>query len=183
MESIVGNAVSIVISIFLMMAVGFAGVKLRWFDENAKKLISFLVVRIGLPCMILSKITTSYTRDTLTEGAIGLVVPFLSLFMLFFLAKLLIPLLRLPKRRAGVFTAMLVYSNCVFVGVPIAQALFGDGVLPHTLLYYIANTLFFWTVGARGMRADFRFHAASTILRLSGWKLSFIRLMAKMSSV
>lgn len=151
---LIGNAVNIVISVFLMMGLGFAGAKLKWFDEGGRKLMSFLVVKIALPCTILSKITTSYTRATLVEGAYGLVVPFLSMLALMLLARLLLRPLRIGEKRRGVFTAMFVFSNSVFIGVPIARALFGDEVLPHTLLYYIANTVFFWTVGVRMMRAD-----------------------------
>jgi predicted permease len=153
MELIV-NAINIVISIFLMMALGFVGAKRGWFDAGAKKLFSFLVVKIALPCMILTRITSSYTRDTLLEGAYGLVVPFLSMLALYAIARLLVVILRIPKNRTGVFTAMMVFSNSVFIGVPIARALFGEEVLPHTLLYYIANTILFWTLGAHGLRAD-----------------------------
>ncbi len=151
---LIESAVNIVISVFLMMMLGFLGAKRGWFDEGAKKLLSFLVVKIALPCMIVAKITTSYTRATLLEGAYGLVVPFLSMLALYLLAQGLIRALRIPKGRRGVFIAMVVYSNSVFIGVPIARALFGESVLPHTLFYYIANTLFFWTVGAPTMRLD-----------------------------
>jgi len=152
--SLIVNAVNIVVSVFLMMALGFVGAKLKWFDDGGRKLMSFLVVKVALPCTILSKITTSYTRTTLAEGAYGLVVPFLSMVALMILARLLLRPLRIDKKRRGVFTAMFVFSNSVFIGVPIAKALFGDVVLPHTLLYYIANTLLFWTVGAPMMRMD-----------------------------
>lgn len=61
-------------------------------------------------------------------------------------------LLRLPPKRLGVFVAMFSLSNSVFIGVPVSKALFGESVIPYTLLYYIANTTVFWSAGFALMR-------------------------------
>lgn len=148
------NAASIVVSIFLMMALGFIGAKKGWFGENARPLFSFLVVRVGLPCMILYNVTTNYTRESLAQGAFGLLVPFLSMSAVWLLAMLLHKLLRIDEKRKGVFLCMCAFSNSVFIGVPISTAIFGEAVLPDTLLYYIANTLIFWTIGVFTLRQD-----------------------------
>jgi len=42
---------------------------------------------------------------------------------------------------------MFVVSNTIFIGLPVNLALFGEKSLPFALLYYIANTSFFWTIG------------------------------------
>ena len=47
---------------------------------------------------------------------------------------------------------MFSFSNSVFIGVPVSRALFGEAVLPYTLLYYIANTSMFWALGYLLMR-------------------------------
>ena len=52
----------------------------------------------------------------------------------------------------GVFVVMFAFSNSVFIGVPVSRALFGEAVLPYTLLYYLANTSLFWGVGFPLMR-------------------------------
>ncbi len=47
---------------------------------------------------------------------------------------------------------MFAFSNSVFIGVPVSRALFGEAVLPYTLLYYLANTSLFWGRGLPLMR-------------------------------
>ena len=49
--------------------------------------------------------------------------------------------------RRGLFISMFFNSNTVFIGLPINLALFGARSVPYVLVYYMANTTFFWTLG------------------------------------
>ena len=42
---------------------------------------------------------------------------------------------------------MVVNDNCLFIGLPVQIALFGQDALPYFLLYYIGNTISVWMVG------------------------------------
>lgn len=45
-------------------------------------------------------------------------------------------------------------SNTIFMGIPINLALFGEDSLPYVLIYYVANTMFFWTFGVYEISLD-----------------------------
>ena len=45
-------------------------------------------------------------------------------------------------------------SNTIFMGLPVNLALFGEKSVPYVLLYYIANTTFFWTIGVYEITKD-----------------------------
>lgn len=45
-------------------------------------------------------------------------------------------------------------SNTMYIGLPVNLALFGDEALPFVLLYFFANTVFFWTVGNYSISHD-----------------------------
>ena len=47
----------------------------------------------------------------------------------------------------GIFINMVVNDNCLFIGLPVQIALFGQDALPYFLLYYIGNTISVWMVG------------------------------------
>lgn len=49
---------------------------------------------------------------------------------------------------------MFLNSNTVFVGLPVNMALFGSKSLPYVLVYYMANTTFFWTLGVYLIQRD-----------------------------
>ncbi|MBQ4088991.1 MAG: AEC family transporter [Clostridia bacterium] len=148
------DAVQIVLSIFLMIGIGMFLVGIGWLKDEHGELLSRLVVKVALPCMIISNIFTKFTRDSLIESVVGVIMPYLSIIVTLLIGQLFIRIFRIPKGRRGVFNCMLTFSNSVFIGVPVSQALFGEGVISYTLLYYIANTSLFWTIGYSMMRKD-----------------------------
>lgn len=148
------DAIQIVLSIFLMIGIGMFLVGIGWLKDEHGELLSRLVVKVALPCMIISNIFTKFTRDSLISSIVGVVMPFASIIVTLLIGQVFIKLFRIPKGRRGVFNCMFTFSNSVFIGVPVSQALFGEEVIPYTLLYYIANTSLFWTVGYSMMRKD-----------------------------
>jgi len=65
------------------------------------------------------------------------------------------------KDRRGTFASMFSLSNTIFIGLPVNLMLFGDSSLSYALLYYIANTILFWTIGVYGIARDAAIIAAS----------------------
>jgi len=148
------NAIHIVLSIFTMIGIGMFLVKIGWLKDEHGELLSRLVVKVALPCMIISNMFANYTRESLAQSVVGIIIPFLSLMVTMGIGLLFAKILKLKKGQIGVFTCMFTFSNSVFIGLPVSQALFGEGVTPYTLLYYIANTFIFWTLGYTLMRKD-----------------------------
>jgi len=148
------NAVNIVLSIFIIIGMGiYLTWRNRLTDENAA-LISHLVVKVALPCSIINNLFTSFDSASMLECIRGLIAPVLSIFIMLLLGMALARLLKLPQKRRGVFACMVCSSNTVFIGVPVSTALFGDAVMPYTLLYYFANTVIFWTLGIMLLQKD-----------------------------
>ncbi|MFL9828805.1 AEC family transporter, partial [Rhodoplanes sp. SY1] len=75
----------------------------------------------------------------LTVWAIGVAVSFLA---------------RVPVQRRGAFQAMFFVSNSGFIGFPVNVALFGEAALPYAVIYYLVQTLLFWTIGVYGLSLD-----------------------------
>lgn len=148
------NAVEIVLSIFLMIGVGMLLSGIGWLRDEHSELISRLVVKVALPCMIISNIFTQYTRESLASSVVGIIIPLFSMAITILCGWLCARVFRISKGRRGVFTCMFSFSNAIFIGVPVSQALFGESVTPYTLLYYITNTSLFWTLGYALMRHD-----------------------------
>ena len=61
---------------------------------------------------------------------------------------------KLPRGRRGTFASMFALSNTIFIGLPVNLVLFGENSLSSVLLYYIANTTYFWTIGVYGIARD-----------------------------
>ena len=72
-----------------------------------------------------------------------LLVPLLGTVVITILLSLLVGrLLKLPRKKLGVFMMMCSVSNAIFVGLAMCTELFGDTCTPYVMLYYLINTSF-----------------------------------------
>jgi predicted permease len=167
------SALGSVLSVILMIALGFALAKRGWFEEAAAALVSRLVVSVALPAYMIANLMGGYDRAKLLSMLPGLPVPFATMLACFAIARPLAALLRLPAGRRGTFATLFALSNTIFIGLPVNLAVFGEASLPYVLLYYIANTLLFWTIGVHGIARDGEAlggKAAAAILSREGLK-------------
>lgn len=143
----IGSAVSIVLAIFALIAVGMLLTQMGWLDAAGAKLLGRLTVNVGLTGLVLSNMMTEFTRETLITSLPGIAVSFGSILLTIGLGFLLARIARIDPKRRGAFVCMIGFSNAVFIGLPVAVALFGEVVMPFALLYYQANTSIFWSLG------------------------------------
>jgi predicted permease len=143
-----------VLVIILMVAVGYYLASLHWFNEPSKKLIAKLVTQVALPPYMIVSITKDFTQSQLTKLLPNLWYPVLSMLILMGIAWIIARELRVNAQRRGLFMSMFFNSNTVFVGLPINLAIFGNRSLPYVLVYYMANTTIFWTLGVYFIQRD-----------------------------
>ena len=148
------NALQSVFSIIIMIAIGFGLSKARWFEGGGNSLISRLVVNVALPAYMISNLTGGYDKPTLLSMLPGLVIPFGVMIASYLIAIMVGKILKVKEDRKGTFHSMFALSNSIFIGLPVNLLLFGDKSLPYALLYYIANTTLFWTIGVYGISMD-----------------------------
>ena len=148
------EAINIVLSIFMMIGLGMLLYHIGWLKSEHEPLLSTLVVRFALPFMIIDNLFSQFTKEGLLSNLVGLLIPWVSLLATWAFGMILARLKNIPKGRRGVFCCMFTFSNSVFIGVPVSLALFGNEALPYTLLYYIANTSLFWSLGHAAMCRD-----------------------------
>lgn len=148
------RSVSGVLIILVMIGLGYVLSRRGWFDDQAPKLIARLVTQIALPAYMISTITTKFSATTLKETLPDLRFPVLSMLIMFGLSIIAFHLFRINPKHRGLFESMFLNSNTVFVGLPVNEALFGPKSLPFVLVYYMANTTFFWTLGVYLIQRD-----------------------------
>lgn len=141
------NAVSACLVLLMLMSVGYIMGVLGWMTPAEKKFISKYIVNIAVPCNCIVGLLKNLDRNSLVQAG-GMVAAGLlgvGVSMLISVAAAL--LLRLPRKRWGVFVAMAGLSNTLFIGIPVCTQLFGEESLPFVMLYYLANTSFLQSAG------------------------------------
>lgn len=141
------HALAGIFSLLLVVALGYALARLGWFEPCTRKLLPKLITNVSLPPFLACTIIASFQRDSLFHMLYGALLPLLTLVLLFAIGFGLGKLLKVDKRHFGLFCACISNPNTIFIGIPVNIALFGLDSVPYVLLYYVASTLFFWTVG------------------------------------
>ncbi|AVK64450.1 malate transporter [Lactobacillus sp. CBA3606] len=143
-----------VVIIIVMIAVGYLLATWGWFNDDSTKLVARLVTQIALPAYMIATITKDFTAHKLLATLPGLRFPILNMAILFGLSFGVMRALNIRKSHRGLFSSMFLNSNTVFIGLPINEALFGNSALPYVLVYYMANTTIFWTLGVYLIQRD-----------------------------
>lgn len=151
---IIWVALGIVATIFLLIGMGIFFAWRGWMSKDSTQTLSFLVTKVGLPALVIYNIVNNYTREGILGSMLSVVVPLITMAVNYLVAVGVAKLFRVDNKRRGVFCAMFTFSNTMFIGLPVNIALFGEQTVPYTMLYYMAQTFLFWTVGIAGIRRD-----------------------------
>src|SRR5690554_4149778 len=136
-----------IIVIFLLIGLGVMVAGLKWVSRDVARVFSKIVINLAIPGTLIYNFSANFTRQQLLASWLPLLVIFLAMPLAFLVGWLMTSLLRVPSGRRGVFTVLLSLSNSMFIGFPVAYALFGDSGMPYAIFYYLANTTVFWTLG------------------------------------
>jgi predicted permease len=113
----------------------------------------------------------TFSHDDRVHLIYGSAVPAVSIALTCLIGHLMSKFMKKPEGRKGVFTVGVYSSNTIFIGLPINIALFGEAAIPYVLLYFFANTTFFWTLGnylisRDGDRGQEKVFSKSTLKRI-----------------
>lgn len=143
--------------IFTLMLIGAIGYFLGHYGILNKDTNSFcikMVNSVSLPLFLFYSLTTTFGHDDLFYLLKGALVPAIAIIITYVIAIFTTKLVKVEKKHAGLFKASFAASNTIFIGIPIDIALFGVESVPYALLYYFANTTFFWTIGHWEIASD-----------------------------
>ena len=138
---------TIIATLFLLMACGFFARKKGIIDDVASKRLSSLIIKIGQPMMIISALTEAeFSYENLKDGlvivALGMVFHVVVGGLAFLLCK---GFRDLDERKITEFSLM--FTNGGFIGFPIMEALFGAKGLFLAAFFNISFHLFIWSWG------------------------------------
>ncbi|MBP2071245.1 AEC family transporter [Thermoanaerobacterium butyriciformans] len=143
-----------ILPIVFIIILGYILAMKKWLDESTSELFSKIVVKVSLPALMFYTVIENLQKNQLSHMVWGLIAAFLSIFTSYVIAYLSVILFKLDRKKIGLFSAIFAFSNTIFVGLPVNQALFGNKAVPYVLLYYVANTTLFWTMGLYNIRRD-----------------------------
>ncbi|BDF59785.1 malate transporter [Christensenellaceae bacterium] len=141
------DALQAVLMVVIIIAVGYFISYKGWANKSVTGFISKLIVNITLPATAVMAFLNSFTVEKIAGSWVYIVASFAAIGALYALSKLVARVAKIKKTQRGVFGALFSFSNSVYIGLPVATAIFGQDALVFALFYYMANTTFMNSVG------------------------------------
>lgn len=142
-----------VITLFLMMGVGYVLAKMGWFTEEASAQCTRILIYVVTSCIIITQLQIEASTEVIRSmllSAVGMAAPFV----------IMLPLVQFLFRKEHPDTKIvrrfgMVYSNSSFMGLPLLAGVLGESALLYGVISMLIFTLFQWTHGALTMGGKF----------------------------
>lgn len=141
------NAVFQIAVLLIVTAIGYVAAKLGYLDMNVKDKITSLLLNITLPCMIIA------SAGNLDASTLGIQVPLslllgaVAFFLWVLVAFLFNVVFLVPKKQRPLYYFMSVCSNTSFIGIPVADALYGESAALLCSVFIMATSTLMYSVG------------------------------------
>jgi len=136
------------IVLFILMALGFILGKAKLLTRDGNKILSRIVLFVALPCTVLSSVFKNDLEVTIGDTLSYLLFVLLAYAIAFAVS---IPVIHFTCRKnkadRGILNFMSVFSNCGFMGVPVALAIFGISATYYVALFNIPYNLLVFSLG------------------------------------
>jgi predicted permease len=137
--------ISQVVTLFLMMAVGFAARKVKALNADSIQGLTGLLLNIAAPFMALAAFQFTFSEQRLAEAGEVFLFTVIAHLIAILLGKFLF--FRMPDATGKVLRFTTIFSNCGFMGYPVIGSIFGERGIFLTSIYNVVFNIFVWTYG------------------------------------
>lgn len=137
-----------VLELSIVMFLGFLIVKTKYVDSKVREGISKIIVKVLLPCLIISSISSeTFAPERLGELGLVFLMALFCISTMYAVGAVSSKLLKIPEYTKKVHKIMSCAGNAIFIGLPIITAMYGEQGFFYAIIYWLLNDLFLWTIG------------------------------------
>ena len=141
-----------IITLYLLLGVGFVLGKVKILDDRASTAMSNLVMYVVSPCIMIVAFQRPLEREMLRN--FGLVTGVSLLLHVVFIVVAVLLIRDGATQRQGDLRFAAVFSNCGFIGYPLMAAMLGSIGIFYGSAYVIVFTVLTWTWGVYAVTGD-----------------------------
>lgn len=136
-----------IISLFLIMIVGYVMYKRRVIDDAATVRYTKLIMNISLPSQIITAFISNQgivsNKEVLTVFGITIVAYIIYAIV----GVLFVVITRVPKQKRGTYLFMTMFGNVGFMGFPVITAIFGREALIYAVIFMVIFNVLVYSFG------------------------------------
>jgi len=133
--------------LFILMAIGYIIGITKMLTPKGNKYFSKLVLFVALPCTILTSVFENEAVITIGDTLYFLMMSLVAIAIAFLISLPAIRLMGGEKSNRGILNFMTIFSNCGFMGFPVAIAVFGVSSAYYVALFNIPFNALVFSIG------------------------------------
>lgn len=141
------NILNSVIIIFLMMGTGYILSRKKFLDEKSNNIFGKLIINLTLPSTVMVAFLERFSKQDIIDSFFKLIVCYIIILSFLIIGKLLVNFFNIEESRKAAIVNMTMFSNTLFIGLPVNSTLFGEESLPYLFIFWFASFSTFWTLG------------------------------------
>lgn len=142
-----GIAFTQILILFSILLVGILLRKKKQLSDFAEETMSVLIVKVGLPAMVLASTNIPRTPNGIKDVYILFGLSILYYIGMFLLGGFSAKLAGLRDDSFNVFVGLVTFANVGFMGFPIAKSFYGEQGVFYAAVVNLIFNLTLWTVG------------------------------------
>ncbi|KMT22563.1 AEC family transporter [Clostridium cylindrosporum] len=139
------NILNQIIVLFLIMGVGYVAARFKVISQEVNVGLSKILINITLPFMVIASFNFKFSQKMLSSGLILFALTFIVHGVLALVSLMLFR--KCDSGKKSVLRFMTVFSNCGYMGYPLAHSVYGSEGVFYTAIYNVVFNIFLWTVG------------------------------------
>lgn len=136
----------------ILMAIGYIGGVSGVLSDKENEAMTIILVKIALPALIISAFSVKYSKDSLNDIILVLILSFAAHFVAAIIGK--VAFIKFPKIQKNIMSFGNTFPNAGFMGLPFIYMLFGEQALLYSSVYIIPNNILFWTLGEKMLKSN-----------------------------
>lgn len=136
-----------IISLFVIVLVGYITSKCRLIGDEAKIYFTRLVINISLPAQIVKAFVVNQGIVSNSEVISVFGITILAYMVYAILGFVFNFVARVPKGKRGTYLFMMMFGNVGFMGFPIIEAIYGEQAMIYAVIFNVVFNLIVYSIG------------------------------------
>ena len=136
-----------IISLFLIMVVGYIMYKRNVIDDAATIRYTKLIMNISLPSQIITAFISNQGIVSNREVITVFGITFVAYAVYAVIGMAFLAITRVPKQQRGTYMFMAMFGNVGFMGFPVISAIFGDEALIYAVIFMVVFNVLVYSIG------------------------------------
>ncbi len=156
--------------LFIILFIGAIARYKKILSEESSRALAQVVLIVTLPFLYFHSLATEFTAELLKTIWILPVFAIFLVLMAYVIARFLSRFVSLSPSEKATFIYVATFTNCGFLAIPIANALYGAEGVVRVVFFNVGFNLLYWTLGVWTLRRSNEKIAPGTVNILSSLK-------------